>query len=60
MLRQRNDIQNPLDRDYETPSGDGVMNVSSLSLPAGKYCVQVFTADEHYQSSARYTLTLSD
>jgi hypothetical protein len=59
VLRDPNDLEHPLGSDYETPSGDGEMNVNRLSLPAGRYCVQVYTADGHYQSSTRYTLTLS-
>ena len=35
VLRDPNDLQNPLDLDVETPSGDGVMNVSKANVPAG-------------------------
>jgi hypothetical protein len=58
VLRDPNDLQNPLAFDYETPTGDGVMSVSKANVGAGRYCVQVYTADGH-QSSTRYTLTLS-
>jgi hypothetical protein len=60
VLRDPNDLQNPLAFDFETPTGDGTMSVSKTNVGEGRYCVQVYTADGHFQSSTRYTLILSD
>jgi hypothetical protein len=57
IVREDDEFLTEIAKDTETPEGDGEMWVEISHLPAGKYCIQLYTAPGAPVESA-YTLTV--
>jgi hypothetical protein len=59
VLLVRDEALEEKGKDYGTLGGDGVMEVTSSSLPPGRYYIQLYTAPSYEDPNSLYTLTVT-